>query len=175
MACAESFTEYLELSLKNSETAGVRAFMNATKLSLAQKILGSDGSSADGRNEQGRGGFCNERDATQMIDHQHLSKYTMGDRELEQEVLDLFAEQLPTIVAKLQRADSANAWFEAAHTLKGSARAVGANSIAELALQAEKLKDSRAEFDLQSLQSATDHVIAYIFERGANGLNHPAT
>lgn len=98
------------------------------------------------------------------INRQHLAKYTLGDPQLEQEVLDLFAEQLPSIVQRLREANSLAGWFEAAHTLKGSARAVGADEVAELALQAEKLSEARSEFKLPLLQAAIDRVLVDIAE-----------
>ena len=60
------------------------------------------------------------------IDHPHLARYTLGNRALEQEVLQLFADQAPQTLASLAAANSAKAWHAAAHTLKGSAMAVGA-------------------------------------------------
>lgn len=71
------------------------------------------------------------------IDHAHLGRYTMGNRALELEVLQLFAGQAPETMASLVTAANAKAWHVAAHTLKGSARAVGAFALAEAAEAAE--------------------------------------
>jgi HPt (histidine-containing phosphotransfer) domain-containing protein len=76
------------------------------------------------------------------IDHAHLRRYTMGSRPLEIEVLQLFAGQAPSTLADLMAAADAKAWHIAAHTLKGSARAVGAFAVAQAAEKAE-----RAGFD----------------------------
>jgi HPt (histidine-containing phosphotransfer) domain-containing protein len=73
------------------------------------------------------------------IDHAHLRRYTLGDARLEQEVLWLFIDRAPASVEALRRASSSRDWQVAAHTLKGSARAVGAWRLAKLAEQAEKL------------------------------------
>jgi Hpt domain len=73
------------------------------------------------------------------VDLSHLRRYTLGDRRLEMEILGLFIEQAPLTVAALQRAGSDRDWVNAAHTLKGSARAVGAWSLAKLAERAERL------------------------------------
>ncbi len=74
------------------------------------------------------------------IDWAHLSRYTMNDRALAHEVLGLFAMEAPRYLAELQSAASHKAWIVAAHTLKGSARAVGAWAIAECALAAEAVE-----------------------------------
>jgi HPt (histidine-containing phosphotransfer) domain-containing protein len=71
------------------------------------------------------------------IDHVHLARYTMGNRALEIEVLQLFAGQAPETMASLVAAQDAKSWHIAAHTLKGSARAVGAFAVATAA-EAEK-------------------------------------
>jgi HPt (histidine-containing phosphotransfer) domain-containing protein len=74
------------------------------------------------------------------IDWAHLSRFTMNDRALEQEVLGLFAIEAPRYLAQLNAAADRKDWIEAAHTLKGSARAVGAWAIAECAQAAEALQ-----------------------------------
>lgn len=71
------------------------------------------------------------------IDHEHLRRYTMGDLQLELEVLELFARELPKTIAALRAARTDLEWKVAAHTLKGSARAVGAWRIATEAVAAE--------------------------------------
>ncbi len=77
------------------------------------------------------------------IDLKHLRRYTMGDRALEQEVLELFLAQLPKTIAALSGAVNDHEWRIAAHTIKGSGRAVGAWQIARLAEQAERLAGVR--------------------------------
>jgi len=73
------------------------------------------------------------------VDRAHLGRYTLGDTGLEREVLGLFLAQLPLTIESLQFAASDRDWQVAAHTLKGSGRAVGAWGIARLGLEAEKL------------------------------------
>jgi hypothetical protein len=73
------------------------------------------------------------------VDRAHLGRYTLGDMGLEREVLGLFLAQLPLTIESLQFAASDRDWQMAAHTLKGSGRAVGAWGIARLGLEAEKL------------------------------------
>jgi HPt (histidine-containing phosphotransfer) domain-containing protein len=72
------------------------------------------------------------------VDFNHLRRYTMGDRQLEKEVLDLFLGQLPETISALNRASTERDWRIAAHTLKGSGRAVGAWRVARLAEHAER-------------------------------------
>jgi HPt (histidine-containing phosphotransfer) domain-containing protein len=73
------------------------------------------------------------------VDRAHLRRYTLGDEELEREVLGLFLAQVPLTMESLHYAESDRGWQVAAHTLKGSARAVGAWEVARLAQEAEKL------------------------------------
>jgi HPt (histidine-containing phosphotransfer) domain-containing protein len=73
------------------------------------------------------------------VDLDHLRRYTLGDKALEDEVIGLFLAQLPETIAALRSAVNERDWKMAAHTLKGSSRAVGAWRIAELAQQAEAL------------------------------------
>ena len=72
------------------------------------------------------------------IDRAHLARFTLGDVALEIEVLDLFLGQAPLTLASLADARTDKAWRDAAHTLKGSARAVGAFSVARAAQHAER-------------------------------------
>jgi HPt (histidine-containing phosphotransfer) domain-containing protein len=80
------------------------------------------------------------REAQLPVDLMHLRRYTMGDRDLELEILGLFADQLPITIGALKNAPSEKEWGIAAHTLKGSARAVGAWSLATIAESAERLR-----------------------------------
>lgn len=72
------------------------------------------------------------------VDLAHLRRYTLGDVALEKEVLQLFLHQLPQTIRALSDAVTDRDWMIAAHTLKGSCRAVGAWRIANLAEQAER-------------------------------------
>jgi len=102
------------------------------------------------------------------IDHVHLARYTFGNRALEIEVLQLFAEQAPEYLDSLRHAATEKAWRDAAHTLKGSARAVGAFRVAERAERAEALRAtpdaaarSRALQALEdALHEARQHIVA---------------
>jgi HPt (histidine-containing phosphotransfer) domain-containing protein len=71
------------------------------------------------------------------FDQPHLARYTMGNPDLEREIIGLFLQQLPSIVAMLDEAETAAQWKMAAHTLKGSAAAVGATAIHACAVDLE--------------------------------------
>jgi HPt (histidine-containing phosphotransfer) domain-containing protein len=79
------------------------------------------------------------RVAARPVDLVHLSRYTLGDRALEREVLELFCSQSAIYVERLRAAASDKEWGEAAHSLKGSARAIGAWRTASAAEHAEAL------------------------------------
>lgn len=72
------------------------------------------------------------------VDLKHLRRYTMGDYKLEKEILGLFLGQLPQTIKALSEASTDQDWRMAAHTLKGSGRAVGAWRVARLAELAER-------------------------------------
>jgi len=69
------------------------------------------------------------------IDFEHLRRMTLGDAELEREVLGLFSVQALRLVGTL----AALPWDARAqaHTLKGSARSVGAFAVADAASRLE--------------------------------------
>ena len=95
------------------------------------------------------------------VDIKHLRRYTLGDTALEQEVLELFLGQLPETIASLSGATTEKEWRVAAHTLKGSGRAVGAWRIARLAEHAERMVgvknvDARIEAVARILDAARE-------------------
>ena len=67
------------------------------------------------------------------VDLTHLGLYTVGDAALERELLALFLSNAGGYLARLTAAADAQAWIESAHGLKGSALAIGATKVAELA------------------------------------------
>lgn len=77
--------------------------------------------------------------APAAIDRAHLRRYTYGNADLETEVLELFCGQSSTLLDQLKQATDADAWAFASHSIKGSARAVGAWRVAELAERAERI------------------------------------
>ena len=76
------------------------------------------------------------------VDLVHLARYTLGNRELEHEVLELFSRQSVVYLARLSDAKTDREWLEAAHTIKGSARAIGAWRLGTCAEKAEALTNA---------------------------------
>jgi len=78
------------------------------------------------------------------VDLVHLSKYTLGDRSLEGELLSLFRTQAVIYLEKLERTDCAKEWVDMAHSLKGSAKGIGAWALADIAEDAERMETPQA-------------------------------
>lgn len=74
-----------------------------------------------------------------LFDRAHLSRYTDGDSALEAELLGLFRDQAQRCLGLMDGVSDRGAWRAAAHTLKGSARGVGAMALGELCDKAEEL------------------------------------
>ncbi len=105
-----------------------------------------------------------EPTAKAPVDLVHLRRFTLGNRDLELEVLQLFSGQAPLIVGRLQQAVTAKDWRDAAHTLKGSAGAIGAHGVARAAAEAELLVTDTASwpFGVAKIQLALDEACAFI-------------
>jgi HPt (histidine-containing phosphotransfer) domain-containing protein len=69
------------------------------------------------------------------IDFEHLNRMTLDDAGLEQEVLAMFVAQSARLVSTLATKPSDAGAL--AHTLKGSARAIGAFAVADAAARLE--------------------------------------
>ncbi len=96
------------------------------------------------------------------LDRIHLSRQTFGDRKLEREVLDLFRTQSPIYLGRVKAARSDSEWREAVHTLKGSARTIGAWRIAEAAERAEAGNPSSRGALIAQLESSVLEANAFI-------------
>jgi HPt (histidine-containing phosphotransfer) domain-containing protein len=75
--------------------------------------------------------------AEPAIDRCHLKQMTFGDHSLERELLELFDRQAAILIARMREGD-AGAVATLAHTLKGSARGIGAGAVARAADAAEQ-------------------------------------
>ncbi|WP_018267246.1 Hpt domain-containing protein [Methylosinus sp. LW4] len=75
----------------------------------------------------------NPAGAPAAIDWAHLARQTMGDAELEAELLTLFLAQADEFDGKLTAAATDKARLDLAHTLKGAARAIGAFALGDAA------------------------------------------
>ena len=70
------------------------------------------------------------------IDFEHLQRMTLGDASLEQEVLAMFAAQSAKLIGTLATLPAEAGAL--VHTLKGSARAIGAFGVGEAAARLEQ-------------------------------------
>jgi HPt (histidine-containing phosphotransfer) domain-containing protein len=81
------------------------------------------------------------------IDGAHLERMTLGDRSLEREVLEIFARQTTLTLERIAGAAPEQA-AAAAHTLKGSARGIGAWRVAQAAERLELAAGKTDESDI---------------------------
>ncbi|MBK5948362.1 hypothetical protein CH339_19160 [Rhodobium orientis] len=99
------------------------------------------------------------------VDLVHLARHTLGNRDLEREVLRLFVRQSAVYLGRLRNARTAGEMRVAAHTIKGSARGIGAWRIAELANLFEEAAAEGATMDdaaLADLAAAIEAANDYI-------------
>jgi HPt (histidine-containing phosphotransfer) domain-containing protein len=85
------------------------------------------------------------------VDRLHLRRQTLGDAGLEREILALFRRQSASVFAKLAEAREHKERRDLAHTLKGSARAIGAWRVAAAA---EAVESAGFSADLAPLEGA---------------------
>lgn len=71
------------------------------------------------------------------LDLAHLSKQTLGNRDLEREVLALFRRQARQVLFQLDALTDPQGRFELAHALNGSAKGIGAWRVAAAAQRLE--------------------------------------
>jgi HPt (histidine-containing phosphotransfer) domain-containing protein len=95
------------------------------------------------------------------IDLVHLARATLGDRSLEREVLQLFDRQSALLIARLRNAGPDGVAM-IAHTLKGSARGIGAWRVARAAEAVELAGSTESGAALERLAAATDEARAVI-------------
>ncbi len=82
------------------------------------------------------GGEGNEVSSSRPINLSHLDRQTLGDRDLEQEILKMFCHQVADISEQLANCEG-DERMRLAHKLKGAARAVGAFQVADAAAEIE--------------------------------------
>jgi HPt (histidine-containing phosphotransfer) domain-containing protein len=104
------------------------------------------------------------------IDLVHLASQCLGDHELQVELLGLFRRQAPALTAQLCGSPrlSLESRARIAHTLRGSALAVGARRVASAAWRLEELSASFGDRSsaeapaIAALQSAVAEALAEI-------------
>jgi HPt (histidine-containing phosphotransfer) domain-containing protein len=97
------------------------------------------------------------------IDLTHLARMTLGDVSLEHEVLRLFERQATMLIARMQGA-RASLVAASAHTIKGSARGIGAWRIAR---DAETVEMAAACAGAAELSVAMARLVASVNEARA--------
>jgi HPt (histidine-containing phosphotransfer) domain-containing protein len=80
-----------------------------------------------------------DQDATadEILDLEHLRRYTDNDLELERELLTLFRLQIRQYAERLSLVTDPEEWRLATHSIKGAARSMGARRIADIAERLE--------------------------------------
>jgi HPt (histidine-containing phosphotransfer) domain-containing protein len=132
------------------------------RLELEEIMGGSGGATADAGS------------AASVIDVDHLRRMTLGDRQLEREVLELFARQATHLLERI-RNGGPDAAAMAAHTLKGSAHGIGAWRVARAAERLERAARNGAERDIEAafpeLDAATVEAAAAIGARSGRSFS----
>lgn len=105
------------------------------------------------------GGESREAAHARPVDLAHLSRQTLGDRDVEREVLALFVQQALSVRDRLGQAGPAER-LSLAHGLKGSARGVGAFAIADCVAAIEDQPDDRQA--VKRLSALIDEVRDFI-------------
>ena len=73
-----------------------------------------------------------------LLDREHLSSMTGGDKELALEVIEIFREQTGLWMRLMDPKAEPRQWADAAHTLKGACLSLGALRLASVCERAEK-------------------------------------
>jgi HPt (histidine-containing phosphotransfer) domain-containing protein len=102
--------------------------------------------------------------AAPPVDLLRLRRFTLGNVELEREIIGLFAVQAPIMMDALVKARTERDWRDATHTLKGSSASIGAWLVAEAAARGEGLAMQPAEWaaSLRDMASAMHASLAYL-------------
>ena len=111
------------------------------------------------------------RDIKGVVDFAYLEQFAAGDEALIEEVLELFREQ-SAIWGALLRADH-EGWKDAVHTLKGSARGVGAFALGDVCEICEIGGPQALTKVRDALDAALADIAAYVHERALNSLKSP--
>lgn len=105
------------------------------------------------------------------IDRAHLARMTHGERDLEREVLQLYATQAELLLGRMAQSPPA-AIGALAHTLSGSSRGVGAWRVADAAaaVEAEAAKGRDTAASVERLASAIRAARVHIGELVREGV-----
>lgn len=92
-----------------------------------------------------------------VLDRSHFDMMTGADRPLQLEVLGLFRMQVEGWSAAFSEGPG---WRDLVHTMKGSARGIGFNALAEACERAEKAPEEERAAALVSVRAALDEALA---------------
>lgn len=99
-----------------------------------------------------------------VLDEAHLGRMTLGDRNLEREILEIFLRQAAIMLERIAAADRPLA-AASAHTLVGSARGIGAWRIAQAAERIERVASGGS--GAVEFEDAVERLKAASLEAGA--------
>lgn len=94
------------------------------------------------------------------VDFSYLEGFAAGDGGVVREVLQLFLQQAEVWRAGLAAPDEG--WRDLAHSIKGTARGIGAGPLGDVAAAAEHQGPERAPEVAQALAAAVAEVEAYL-------------
>jgi HPt (histidine-containing phosphotransfer) domain-containing protein len=94
------------------------------------------------------------------VDFAYLEGFAAGDRGVVREVLQIFLDQAKAWAGGLAAPD--DGWRDLAHTIKGSARGIGARPLGDLAETAEREGPGQAEALRTELAAAVAEIEAYL-------------
>jgi HPt (histidine-containing phosphotransfer) domain-containing protein len=97
---------------------------------------------------------------TPIFDAAYLESYTGGDAQVIAEVLALFQQQAEGWLPRLAAPD--DGWRDLAHTIKGSAKGIGANALGEIAGAAELAGPDQAAGVRAALLDALAEIEGYV-------------
>jgi HPt (histidine-containing phosphotransfer) domain-containing protein len=110
------------------------------------------------------GGVAQANEARGVVDFEYLETFCAGDMQVVAEVLAVFRDQAQAWAESL--ADPRGDWRALSHTIKGSARAVGARALGEAAEQAENLGPAVLPLVRAELTEAMAEVEGYLSRIG---------
>ncbi len=96
------------------------------------------------------------------IDLVRLATNTLGNRDLEVQVLHLFRSQSCSTLERLAQETDSSVRLDLVHTLKGSARAIGAEHVATVCETLEGTMKSTSDATTEGLIAAVDEANQYI-------------
>ncbi len=109
------------------------------------------------------------RDITGVVDFGYLETYAGGDLALVEEVLGLFQEQARMWGPMID--PDTEGWLDAVHTVKGAARGIGANPLAQ-ACEAAEANSGAIPTVHTALDATLNDVAAYLHELALQSLRN---